>query len=103
MRYHSINAPIVDVSLLNDAIDLLTHALVLSVIEIFNRVNCFVAVVTCGEDEPIARVVGVVVMTDVGGCVCIGISLLAGTAPCFGEEVVVNVVGEAAGTIVAFA
>jgi hypothetical protein len=36
-------------------------------------VNCFVAVGACGEDDPIARIVGVVVMTDVGGV--IGISL----------------------------
>jgi hypothetical protein len=35
-------------------------------------VNCFVTVGTCGEDDPIARIVGVVVMTDVGGGVCVG-------------------------------
>jgi hypothetical protein len=34
-------------------------------------VNCFVAVGACGENQTIARIVGVVVMTDVGGCGCV--------------------------------
>jgi hypothetical protein len=43
---------------------------------------------------------GVVTGFEVAGVV-VGIGLLDGTAPGFGEEVVVDVVGEAAGTIVA--
>jgi hypothetical protein len=63
-------------------------------------VNRFVAVGAGGEDEPIARIVGVVVMTDVGGVgggvggvaggvvtgfevagVVVGIGLVEGTLP----------------------
>jgi hypothetical protein len=43
---------------------------------------------------------GVVTGFEVAGVV-VGISLLDGTAPGFGEEVVIDVVGEAAGTVVA--